>query len=114
MKDKQEESTIYDDLPIEVAQNLAELREDLDAKVPFKELDVALPASVLDILADGGVCGSRGEAKRAIRQGGVSINGVRVANESDTVSKEQLRQGRYLFVRAGRKNFHMISVSGSK
>ena len=39
MKEKQEESTIYDDLPIEVAQNLAELREDLDAKVPFKELD---------------------------------------------------------------------------
>lgn len=39
MKEKQEESTIYDDLPIDVAQNLAELREDLDAKVPFKELD---------------------------------------------------------------------------
>ena len=34
-----EEDTIYDELPIEVATNLAELREDLDQKVPFKELD---------------------------------------------------------------------------
>lgn len=36
---KKEEDTIYDELPIEVATNLAELREDLDQKVPFKELD---------------------------------------------------------------------------
>ena len=36
---KKEEDTIYDELPIEVAANLAELREDLDQKVPFKELD---------------------------------------------------------------------------
>lgn len=34
-----EEATIYDDLPIEVAENLALLREDLDQKVPLKELD---------------------------------------------------------------------------
>lgn len=34
-----EEDTIYDELPMEVAVNLAELREDLDQKVPFKELD---------------------------------------------------------------------------
>jgi endonuclease/exonuclease/phosphatase family metal-dependent hydrolase len=36
---KKEEDTIYDELPMEVITNLAELREDLDQKVPFKELD---------------------------------------------------------------------------
>ena len=36
---KEDQNTIYDDLPIEVAENLALLREDLDKKVPFKELD---------------------------------------------------------------------------
>lgn len=39
MKKVKDENTIYDPLPIEVAENLAELREDLDQKVPFKELD---------------------------------------------------------------------------
>ena len=39
MKKTKDENTIYDPLPIEVAENLAELREDLDQKVPFKELD---------------------------------------------------------------------------
>ena len=39
MKKVKDENTIYDPLPIEVAENMAELREDLDQKVPFKELD---------------------------------------------------------------------------
>lgn len=36
---KEDQNTIYDELPLEVAENLALLREDLDQKVPFKELD---------------------------------------------------------------------------
>ena len=39
MKKTKDENTIYDPLPLEVLENLAELREDLDQKVPFKELD---------------------------------------------------------------------------
>lgn len=39
MKKQEVENTIYDELPIEVARNLADLRDDLDQKVPFKELD---------------------------------------------------------------------------
>ena len=39
MKKENDENTIYDPIPIEVAENLALLREDLDQKVPFKELD---------------------------------------------------------------------------
>ena len=48
-----EESTIYDPLPIEVAENLALLREDLDAKVPFKELDRNLLIATWNIRAFG-------------------------------------------------------------
>ena len=82
----------------------------LKGEVPFSALDLPLPAGLLDILTAAGVCGSRGEAKRAIRQGGVSVNGVRVADEGETVTAEQLRLGRYLFIRVGRKNFHMVSL----
>ena len=50
---KVEENTIYDPLPQEVAENLAELREDLDAKVPFKELDRNLLIATWNIRAFG-------------------------------------------------------------
>ena len=48
-----QEDTIYDELPLEVAQNLAELREDLDKKVPFKELDRNLLIATWNIRAFG-------------------------------------------------------------
>ena len=38
-KKEVEQATIYDEIPIEVVQNLALLREDLDQKIPSKELD---------------------------------------------------------------------------
>ena len=81
----------------------------LQGEVPFSELEMPLPAGLLDVLTAAGVCGSRGEAKRAIRQGGVSVNGARVTDEGGSVSDEQLRCGRYLFVRVGLKNFHLVS-----
>ena len=50
---KTEETTIYDELPLEVAQNLADLREDLDQKVPFKELDRNLLIATWNIRSFG-------------------------------------------------------------
>ena len=38
-KKETQQATIYDEIPIEIAQNLALLREDLDQKIPSKELD---------------------------------------------------------------------------
>ena len=83
----------------------------LKGEVPFAELRMPLPAPILDVLTNAGVCGSRGEAKRAIRQGGVSVNGERVASEDREISHEDLRCGRYLFIRVGRKRFYMASIS---
>lgn len=83
----------------------------LRGEVPFTAVDLALPAPVLDVLTVCGACESRGEAKRAIRQGGVSLNGVRVPDEGMVVSAQDLGAGRYLFVRIGRKRFHLVAFS---
>lgn len=95
--------------------DLANVTEDvcliLREEVPFAELDLPLPAPLLDVLTAAGAFGSRGEAKRAIRQGGVSINGVRAQDEGQTVGQEDLRCGRYLFLRSGRKNFRLAAFS---
>ena len=85
----------------------AALREE----VPFAEVNLDLPAALLDVLTVCGAFESRGEAKRAIRQGGVSLNGMRASDEGATVSREELGRGRYLFVRIGRKRFHLVAFS---
>ena len=103
-------SVLFDaesDLTDLTEETYAALREE----VPFAEVDLDLPAALLDVLTVCGAFESRGEAKRAIRQGGVSLNGMRASDEGATVSREELGRGRYLFVRIGRKRFHLVAFS---
>lgn len=103
-------SVLFDaesDLTDLTEETYAALREE----VPFAEVNLDLPAALLDVLTVCGAFESRGEAKRAIRQGGVSLNGMRASDEGAAVSREELGRGRYLFVRIGRKRFHLVAFS---
>ena len=83
--------------------------EMLKQEVPYKKLDgFEFPASAVSVLASSGACESNGEAKRAIRQGGVSINGSKI---SDEINRETLINGKYLFVRVGKKKFNMAEFN---
>ena len=83
----------------------------LRQEVPYRTLEgVSFPAGVVGILTSSGACESNGEAKRAIRQGGVSINGVKVTDEKAEVDASTLICGKYIFVRVGRKKFSMAGL----
>ena len=82
--------------------------EMLKAEVPYQKLEgLNFPVGVVNVLASSGACESNGEAKRAIRQGGVSINGKKITDEKSEVNKSELLFGKYLFIRIGRKKFNM-------
>ena len=83
----------------------------LKQEVPFTKIDsLSFPAGVVNVLASSGACESNGEAKRAIRQGGVSINGAKISDEKAELGREALVNGKYIFVRIGRKKFQMAEV----
>jgi tyrosyl-tRNA synthetase len=96
------------------SQPLSEVGEDvldlLKEEMPFTALSLPLPVAVADVLVSAGACESKGEAKRLIRQGGVSVNETRVEDEGGAVGREELLYGRYLFIRLGRKRFHLAEV----
>ncbi|MBQ3693795.1 MAG: tyrosine--tRNA ligase, partial [Synergistaceae bacterium] len=82
--------------------------EMLKQEVPYKKVENAeFPSGVVSVLTSSGAFESNGEAKRAIRQGGVSINGVKISDEKMTVERNMLLSDKYLFVRVGRKKFSM-------
>ena len=83
----------------------------LKSEVPFTKLEgVNFPVSAVNLIASSGACESNGEAKRAIRQGGVSINGTKITDEKAELGREVLINGKYIFVRIGRKKFQMSEV----
>jgi tyrosyl-tRNA synthetase len=70
-------------------------------------------ATVSDLLSEvthGKIFESKGEAKRMIKNGGVSINRQKVQGPEEQVSYELLQQ-KYLVVQKGKKNYYLITVN---
>ncbi|MCM1150223.1 MAG: tyrosine--tRNA ligase [Butyricicoccus sp.] len=81
-----------------------------DASMPTTELaDADLTDGKIDILTllvKTGLCPSKGEARRNVQQGGVSVNDAKVSEISASFTAEELAAG--LTVRRGKKNFNRV------
>jgi tyrosyl-tRNA synthetase len=80
-------------------------------EVPCTEVgadELAGGVDLIDLLArDGFLTASKGEARRALDQGGVYVNGER-ATEDRTVDAADLLHGRYVLVRRGKRSFGAV------
>jgi len=84
--------------------------EDLDAgtlaaavsELPRASLG-AEPREVVDLLVESGLVASRGAGRRAIAEGGVSVNNVRVTAEDAAVGADDLLHGRWALLRRGKR-----------
>jgi tyrosyl-tRNA synthetase len=66
--------------------------------------------SLVALLADGGVTRSRSEARRSVEQGGVYLNNRRVNDAQLHVTLKHTVDGRFLVLRKGKKNYHLVRV----
>lgn len=53
---------------------------------------------------------SKGEARRAIQQGGLYVNGARLGADDRELDRGALLQGRYLLVRKGARTYGLVTV----
>ena len=54
------------------------------------------------------ICSSRGEARRLIQGGGLSINKIRIDNPEESIDTGYLLNNKYILVQKGRKNYYLI------
>jgi tyrosyl-tRNA synthetase len=73
---------------------------------------LAAGVALVDLLAETGISSSKGDARRTVSQGGVTVNGRRAAVD-DAVTSADLWYDRYLVVRRGKKNVHLVVASGA-
>ena len=66
--------------------------------------------SVVDLVVKCGFASSKGEAKRLIQQGGISINDQNISALDKTFTKDELKDG--LKVKKGKKHFHKVTYKG--
>ena len=64
---------------------------------------------LISLLHKSGLAGSRSEARRAIEQGGVAIDGEKITDIKHLVPGEKL-QGEGIVLKKGKKNFRKITL----
>ncbi len=97
-------------------ESLRNLKEDMFLAVfegvPQHEITgIADERGVMDFLTDDtGVFSSKGELRRMIQGGGLSINKEKVESEAKIISRSDFLNGKYVLVQKGKKNYFLIRV----
>lgn len=68
------------------------------------ELAPGHPDGIIDLLVATGLSASRGEARRTVGEGGVSVNNVRVDSETWAADASDFLHGRWLVLRRGKRS----------
>lgn len=100
-------------------ESLKRIREDLflavfegvpQFEVPSSDIDF----DVLELLAvETAVFASKGEARRMVSGGGVSINKRKITGPEQRISKIDFINNKYLLIQKGKKNYYLIRVKES-
>lgn len=77
-------------------------------KVDFPLAQVQVGVDLVSLLANTGIFPSKGEARKMIQGGGVSMNRHKMDNPSTTIDATHLLHQKYLLVQRGKKNYYLI------
>jgi tyrosyl-tRNA synthetase len=94
------------------AESLSE--EDLEGMEGVVKIDYDLSklnSDIISFLAETNIFSSKGEARKMIQNGGVSINRKKVSNFDFPVTENLLLHNKYLLVQKGKKNYYLVKVS---
>lgn len=78
-----------------------------NSKFSFSALD-GEGLGLIDALAEAGLCKSKGEARRAIKEGGAYVNNVRVAEIDARLTRDGLASETMIVLRRGKKKYAVL------
>jgi tyrosyl-tRNA synthetase len=94
--------------------------ERLREEIPFRQLSGReastsggddVQVSVLDMLVETGLSKSKGDARRLLQQGAVTVNGRRLAGDEQTISAAEAVHGRYFLIRKGARDIALVELT---
>jgi len=80
-------------------------------KIDFAKDKIAAGIDVVSFLADTTIFPSKGEARKTVQGGGVSINRKKVENIQLTIEQGSLLHEKYILVQKGKKNYYLVTCS---
>ncbi len=92
--------------------NVKELKEEEIKEaffnVPSTKIEIKKEIPVLELLVLSGAVKSKSEAKRLIKQRGISINGELILEIKKMITKKEALYQRYFVIKKGRRNYYLV------
>jgi len=79
-------------------------------KIDVEKEKITNGIDVVSFLADAAIFPSKGEARKTIQGGGVSINRKKVEAADSKIDSSMLLHNQYLLVQKGKKNYYLVKV----
>lgn len=89
-------------------EDLEEMEGIVKIDVPKGNLESGM--DVVSFLADTKILPSKGEARKMLQNGGISINRNKVENMQLMVDNSLLLHGQYLLIQKGKKNYYLVKA----
>jgi len=90
-------------------EQLLQVMEGVPA-VDFANATLQDGIDIVGFLADTKIFSSKGEARKMVQGGGVSINKIKVDATDFIVKKDVLLNDKYLLIQKGKKNYYLVKV----
>ncbi len=91
-------------------RSLLDVVEDAPSSVVSREALLGGTLPLVDALVASGLASSKGDARRTIAQGGAYVNDRRVPDEDRLLGPGDLLHDRYVVLRRGRRDYHLLRV----
>jgi len=78
--------------------------------MPTTVIADAVGMGILDVMVAAGLAASKGEARRLVQQGGVSVNDQKVTDATATLSDADFAEG-HAIIKKGKKVYHKITLA---
>jgi len=82
----------------------------LAREVPTAAVERAESFETLALFVSAGLTASKGEARRLLQQGGLSLNGAKLSAEDTTLGTDRLLRGEYFLLRKGARDYALITI----
>lgn len=80
-------------------------------KSDFSKEKIGAGIDIVSFLAETNIFSSKGEARKMVQGGGVSINRKKVEDEKMKIENSLLLHDKYLLVQKGKKNYYLVSCN---
>ena len=94
------------------ADELLDVFQDVPSSSVPRDLFEGDGVQLRDLVADVGLASSRGEARRLIQGGGISLNNRRVPDARQTVTLEHSVDGQVIVLRRGARQYRLVRLQG--